>query len=208
MRFLLLMAAVLMAGCGSEKPAAKESIKEPLHAPGVFTATMDTTKGPIMIEVHRDWAPRAADRFYELINEKFYNGVKFHRVMRGFVAQFGVNKDPKIQELWRQMKMNDDPVIQKNVRGTITFAARGPASRTTQMFINLRDNRLLDKDGFAPFGKVVEGMDVADKLTFLYGELAPAGGGPEAQRMETEGNVYLDRFFPRLDAINTITVEK
>ena len=208
MRFLLLVAAVMMVGCSADKPVAKDEKKAPVHAPDVFKATMDTTKGPIVIEVHRDWAPRGADRFYELIGEKFYNGVKFHRVMRGFVAQFGVHKDPKIQELWRQMKMPDDPVTQKNIRGTVTFAARGPASRTTQAFINLRDNRLLDKDGFAPFGKVIEGMDVADKLAFLYGELAPSGAGPDPKRMETEGNVYLERFFSRLDAINTITIEK
>ena len=128
--------------------------------------------------------------------------------MRGFVAQFGVNGDPKTQGLWRQLKIADDPVKEKNVRGTVTFAARGPSTRTTQLFINLKNNVDLDKDGFAPIGKVTEGMDVADKLAFLYGDYPPTGSGPDPTRMELEGKTYMDRTFPRMDFIKTVTIVK
>lgn len=196
---------VFLTSCAPEKPAEVKK-KEPIHAPDVFQAKMVTTKGPIVLEIHRNWAPKGADRFYELIQERYFDKVKFHRVMRGFVAQFGVHRDPKIQALWRQMKIADDPVLEKNVRGTLTFAARGPATRTSQLFINLKNNLELDKDGFAPIGKVVEGMEVADKLSFLYGDHPPTGNGPDPKRMELEANDYMDRAFPRMDSIETITL--
>ena len=199
--FALLLA---LTGCAPEKPVEVKK-KESTRAPDIFQAKMATSKGDILLEIHRDWAPRGVDHFYELIEQKYYDKVKFHRVIRGFVAQFGVHRDPKIQALWRQLRINDDPVLQKNIRGTITFAALGPASRTTQLFINLKDNRQLDKDGLAPIGKVLEGMEVADKLSFLYGELLPKGNGPEPNRLELETNAYMDRVFPRLDYIQTIT---
>ena len=185
MRNLLAVVGLLaLASCGTDKPVEVKK-KEP--TPEVFQAKMETSKGDIVMEIHRDWAPRGADRFYELIQEKFFNETKFHRVLKGFVAQFGVNKDPKIQALWRQLKIIDDPVKEKNVRGVVTFAARGPSTRTTQLFINLKDNTDLDKDGFAPIGKVIEGMDVADKLSFLYGDHPPSGiEGPARTRFSTE----------------------
>jgi peptidyl-prolyl cis-trans isomerase A (cyclophilin A) len=201
----VLMAILASMACAPEKPVEVKK-KEITHAPDVFQAKMATSKGDILLEIHRDWAPRGADRFYELIEQHFFDKVKFHRVIRGFVAQFGVHRDAKIQGLWRQLKIADDPVLKKNVRGTITFAALGPASRTTQLFINLKDNRVLDKDGLAPIGKVIEGMEVADKLAFLYGELLPKGNGPDPKRMELETNEYMDRTFPRLDHIETITI--
>ena len=204
-KILLVMGLLALVNCTSEKPA---EVKKKELAPEVFQAKMETSKGDIVMEIHRDWAPRGADRFYDLIQEKFYNETKFHRVLKGFVAQFGVNKDPKIQALWRQLKINDDPVKEKNVRGTVTFAARGPATRTTQLFINLKDNIDLDKDGFAPIGKVIGGMDVADKLSFLYGDHPPNGSGPDPKRMELEANGYMDRAFPRMDFIKTITIVK
>jgi peptidyl-prolyl cis-trans isomerase A (cyclophilin A) len=204
---LVALILVALTACAPEK-AVEVKKKEPVRAPDVFQAKMATTKGDILLEIHRDWAPRGADRFYELIQEKYYDKVKFHRVLRGFVAQFGVHRDPKIQALWRQLKIADDPVVEKNVRGTLTFAARGPATRTSQLFINLKDNLELDKDGFAPIGKVVEGMDVADKLSFLYGDHQPNGNGPDPKRMELETNEYMDRTFPRMDSIQTITIVK
>ena len=206
---LVVMGLLALTSCTTEKPAEVKK-KEP--TPEVFQAKMETSKGDIIMEIHRDWAPRGADRFYELIQEKFYNETKFHRVLKGFVAQFGVNKDPKIQALWRQLKIADDPVKEKNVRGTVTFAARGPSTRTTQLFINLKDNSKddmdLDKMGFAPIGKVIEGMDIADKLSFLYGDHPPNGSGPDPKRMELEANGYMDRAFPRMDFIKTITIVK
>jgi cyclophilin family peptidyl-prolyl cis-trans isomerase len=166
----------------------------------------ETTKGPIIVEVHRDWAPRGADHFYTLVTEKFFDGVKFHRVVRRFVAQFGINPDLKKDQLWRTLELIDDPVKQKNVRGTLTFAARGPNTRTTQLFFNMADNTSLDKDGFAPLGKVIEGLDVMDQLAFVYGDMPPRGNGPDPKQIQTKGYNYLDREFPRLDTITSAKV--
>jgi cyclophilin family peptidyl-prolyl cis-trans isomerase len=209
MRISLLMAAVvLLAACGTKEPVAKapEKKREPVQAPAVYRVRMETTKGPMVIEVHRDWAPRGADHFYTLVTEKFFDGVKFHRVVRRFVAQFGINPDLKKDQLWRTLELVDDAVKQKNVRGTLTFAARGPNTRTTQLFFNLGDNTSLDKDGFAPVGKVIEGLDVMDQLAFVYGDMPPRGNGPDPKQIQTKGYTYLDREFPRLDTITTAKV--
>lgn len=205
---VLLSALVLLAACGSKEPAANapEKKREPVQAPAVYKVRMETTKGPIVIEVHRDWAPRGADHFYTLVTEKFFDGVKFHRVVRRFVAQFGINPDLKKDQLWRTLELIDDPVKQKNVRGTLTFAARGPNTRTTQLFFNMADNTSLDKDGFAPLGKVIEGLDVMDQLAFVYGDMPPRGNGPDPQQIQTKGYNYLDREFPRLDTITSAKV--
>ncbi|HEU0121668.1 MAG TPA: peptidylprolyl isomerase [Bryobacteraceae bacterium] len=206
---LWLAALVVLAGCGSKEPAAKapEKKREATQAPAIYKVRMETTKGPIVVEVHRDWAPRGADHFYTLVQEKFYDGVKFHRVVRRFVAQFGINPDMKKDQLWRTLELPDDAVKQKNVRGTLTFAARGPNTRTTQLFFNLTDNSaLLDKDGFAPLGKVVEGLEILDQLAFVYGDMPPRGSGPDPKQIQTIGYSYLDREFPRLDTITTAKV--
>jgi len=199
---------VILAGCGPKEPAVKapEKRREPVQAPAVFKVRMETTKGTIVTEIHRDWAPRGADHFYTLVTEKFYDGVKFHRVVRRFVAQFGINPDLKRDQLWRSLELVDDPVKEKNVRGTLTFAKRGPNTRTTQLFFNLTDNSSLDKDGFAPLGKVVEGLDLMDQLAFVYGDMPPRGGGPDPQKIQTLGYSYLSREFPRLDTITTAKV--
>jgi len=203
-----LLMLLALAGC---EPASKtESKAEPVRKkeppPAAYRVKLATTKGDILIEVRREWAPRGADHFHELVSAGFYDGVKFHRVMKTFVAQFGINGDPKIDQLYSMMRIADDPVVLKNKRGTITYAKLGANSRTTEVFFNLRDNPVLDTTGFAPFGKIVEGLDVADKLAYLYGELAPRGSGPDAARIHREGNVYLNRDFPRLDAINKATI--
>jgi peptidyl-prolyl cis-trans isomerase A (cyclophilin A) len=199
---------LLLAACGSKETAKKEpeKKKEPVQAPAVFKVRMETTKGPLVVEVHRDWAPRGADHFFQLVNDKFYDGVKFHRVVRRFAAQFGINPDMKKDQLWRTIELPDDPVKEKNKRGTLTFAMRGPNTRTTQLFFNLSDNVTLDKEGFAPLGKVVEGLDVLDQLAFVYGDMPPRGSGPDPQKIQTLGYTYLDREFPRLDSIQTARV--
>jgi peptidyl-prolyl cis-trans isomerase A (cyclophilin A) len=207
-RCVLIAAAALLAACGTKEPAVKETVRsrDAVQAPSVFKVRMETTKGPIVIEVHRDWAPRGADHFYTLVNEKFFDGVKFHRVMRRFVAQFGINPDLKTDQLWRSLELVDDPVKEKNKRGTLTFAKRGPNTRTTQLFFNLADNLTLDKDGFAPIGKVIEGLDAMDQLAFVYGDMPPRGGGPDPQKIQTLGYSYLSREFPRLDSITSAKV--
>lgn len=202
MRVWIALVTFLLASCGAEKPA-EDKAKAPVKPPEVFRVKFVTTKGDIVVEARREWAPRGADRFYELVQEKFFDDSRFYRVIRKYVAQFGIHREPKMNALWGQLKFPDDPVKQKNDRGTLSFAHDGPATRTTQIFINLAGNNILDKQGFAPFAKVVGGMDVVDQLTFVYGDLAPRGAGPDPKRLERESNSYLDRAFPRLDAIKT-----
>jgi peptidyl-prolyl cis-trans isomerase A (cyclophilin A) len=170
-------------------------------APATFRARFETTKGNFVIEVHRNWAPHGADRFYALVKGHYFDGVRFFRVISGFMAQFGIHGDPKISRQWRDRSIPDDPVAHSNARGTVTFATAGPNTRTTQMFINYADNHALDPQGFAPIGVVIEGMDVVDKLYAGYGDGAPEGSGPDQGRIENEGNAYLAHDFPKLDVI-------
>ena len=176
-------------------------------APPVYKVRFDTSKGAFVIEVHRDWAPNGADRFYNLVKNGFYDDTRFFRVVSGFMVQFGINGDPKLSPGWRNAKIPDDAVKQSNKRGNITFATSGPNSRTTQVFINFKDNAGLDGQGFAPFGQIVSGMDVVDKLYAEYGEGAPNGRGPEQMRVQAEGNAYLTKDFPKLDFIKKATIE-
>lgn len=190
----------LGAACGPEKPrtASPPPAEKP---PEVYRVRLETTKGNIVLEAHRAWAPRGADQFYELVENRFYDGARFFRVVRGFVVQFGIHGDPAVQRLWGDMKIRDDPVKRSNRRGFVSFAKLGPNSRTTQVFINLGDNVNLDKEGFAPFAQVIEGMDVVERLWSNYGEIPPRGRGPDPARIMREGNAYLEKEFPRLDAI-------
>jgi peptidyl-prolyl cis-trans isomerase A (cyclophilin A) len=176
-------------------------------APAVFRARFETSKGPFVIEVHRDWAPKGADRFYNLVKNGYYDDVRFFRVLSGFMAQFGINGDPKLNDIWHEANIEDDPVRQSNTRGMVSYAMRGPGSRTTQLFINFADrNSQLDRMGFAPFGKVVEGMEIVDNLYSGYGEGAPQGGGPAQDRTQEEGNAYLKASFPELDYVKTARI--
>ena len=170
----------------------------------MFKIKFETTKGDFVVEVTPEWAPLGAARFGELVGGGFYDGAKFFRVLPGFVVQFGLPADPKTAP--KVNNMADDPVTQTNAKGTITFATAGPNTRTSQVFINLTDNRRLDGMGFAPFGKVVSGMDVVEKLYAGYGEGAPHGNGPDQGRVRTQGNAYLDASFPKLDGITKATV--
>lgn len=169
---------------------------------GTFHVRLDTTRGPIVVEVHREWAPHGADRFRELVTNGYFDDSRFFRVVKGQWAQFGISGNPAVAAQWRARTIPDDPVRQSNVRGAVAFAFAEPNGRTTQVFISLRDNSNLDAQGFAPFGRVVEGLDVADALNTEYGE--SSGGGIRAgrqQRLFEEGNAYLDREFPRLDRL-------
>ncbi|HUQ95368.1 MAG TPA: peptidylprolyl isomerase [Bryobacteraceae bacterium] len=199
--------SVILSACAPEAAPRKQSeaIKH-LSTPDAYRVKLETSKGAMVIEVRKEWSPRAAERFYELVNAHYYDGTRFHRVIRGFVAQFGIHPDPKQGHLWRDLRFPDEPVKLSNKRGTVAFAHSGPHTRAVQVFLNLRDNPTLDKQSFPAFGKVVEGMDVADRLAFLYGELAPRGSGPDGVKAELEGNAYMERQFPRLDYIRTARV--
>jgi len=170
------------------------------HAPDTFDVRIETSKGPFTIRVLRGWAPRGADRFFNLVRAGFYDDSRFFRVREGFIAQFGLPGDPAIAPHWIDNAIPDDPVNTSNVRGTVAFAMTGPDTRTTQVYMNLADNDRLDAQGFAPFGRVMEGMDVVDRLYAGYDESAGGGvrGGKQG-RIIAEGNAHLDRDFPLLD---------
>ncbi|MBN9663044.1 MAG: peptidylprolyl isomerase [Acidobacteria bacterium] len=207
MRYLLCLAAsLLLISCGEKPapPAKKVDAGKPLKdqpMPDVYKVLFDTSKGSFVVEVHKDWAPKGAERFWMLVNTGFFNDTRFFRVRPEFIAQFGLSGDPNTNAMLSATPIEDDVVKQKNVKGTISFAQSGKRSRRTQVFVNLKDNTDLDKDGFAPFGKVTLGLDVFEKLYSGYGEWEPPGRGPNATRIATEGNNYLDARFPRLDKI-------
>ncbi|MEP6539477.1 MAG: peptidylprolyl isomerase [Bryobacteraceae bacterium] len=201
----ILLLALSLAGCSSNTTPTTAEKKAPVEekAPDVFRVRFDTSKGPFVIEARKDWAPRGTDRFFELVKAEFYDETRFFRVLPRFVIQFGINGDPKASQLWSQLQIVDDSSKQSNVKGTVTFAKRGPNTRTTQIFINMADNVSLDGSGFPPFGKVVEGMDVVGKLYAGYGEMSPNGNGPDPIKIQAMGNEYLIRNFPQLDFIKT-----
>jgi peptidyl-prolyl cis-trans isomerase A (cyclophilin A) len=217
-RVLMMLSGVALAASaayaqGSGVDLSKAKLRTPSalteQAPATYKVNLDTSKGPVVITVHRDWAPIGADRFYNLVKNGFYDDVRFFRVLDNFMAQFGINGAPGIQSNWRTATIQDDPVKQSNKRGFVTFAKSGaPNSRSTQVFINFKDNSNLDKMGFAPFGEVTSGMDAVDKLYKDYGEGAPSGKGPEQGRIQAEGNAYLNKDFPKLDYIKKATIEK
>jgi peptidyl-prolyl cis-trans isomerase A (cyclophilin A) len=206
---LAALAAVATVWAGAPAASPLLNPKDPAMnqtAPATFKAKFETSKGEFIVEVQRDWAPHGADRFYNLVKHGFYDEVRFFRVIAGFVAQFGIHGDPEVAARWRDQRIPDDPVKQSNRRGTVTFATAGPHTRTTQLFINYRDNSRLDGLGFAPFGRVVSGMEVVDQLYAGYGEGAPQGRGPDQARLQREGNAYVQRDFPLLDYIKRATI--
>lgn len=176
------------------------------QAPATYKVRFETSKGSFVVQVHRDWAPLGADRFYNLVKNGFYDDARFFRVISGFMVQFGINGDPRVSAKWRQANIQDDPVRASNHAGYVTFATAGPDTRTTQVFINYADNRALDGQGFAPFGEVTSGMSVVKALYSGYGEGAPQGDGPAQGRIQSEGNKYLTGAFPKLDYIKKATV--
>jgi peptidyl-prolyl cis-trans isomerase A (cyclophilin A) len=198
---LFLVASVVFgqaANSGLMKPSALNE-----KAPALYKARFDTSAGAFVVEVHTDWAPIGADRFYNLVKNGYYDGCRFFRVVPGFMVQFGINGTPAIQRNWENANITDEPVKQGNIRGNITYAkSSAPNSRTTQVFINFGDNSRLNRDGFAPFGKVISGMEVVDKIYSGYGQQ------PDQGRIQSEGNAYLTKSFPKLDYIKKATLEK
>jgi len=214
-----LFAAVVAVQAEDTRPAEskeKPSIASPgfadparltAKAPETFKAQFNTTKGKFVVEVTRSLAPNGADRFYNLVRSGYFTDVAFFRVVPGFMCQFGIHGDPNVSAKWREATIPDDPVKGSNTRGTITFATAGPNTRTTQLFINFGDNTSLNGEGFAPFGKVVEGMVVVDKIYGGYGDAPQFGGhGPDQGRIQMEGNAYLKKDFPNLDYIKSATI--
>src|SRR5271170_2420282 len=188
-------------------PGARASLMNPaaLHAiaPAVYKAQFTTTKGDFIVEVHRDWAINGADRFYNLVKNGYYTDASIFRALPGFVVQFGMHAKPAVEAVWQKANIRDDGVKQSNKKSYVVFATAGPNTRTTQIFINLGDNTSLDTQGFAPFGIVVEGMDVMEKFYTGYGD---PPRGPDQGRIAAEGKAYLDKNFPQLDSIKTAKI--
>lgn len=202
--------ATIAGGAGSEAQESPlfspESEAMTAPAPDVYRTVLHTSEGPVTVEVRRSLAPRGADRFYHLARHGFYDGARFFRVIDGFVAQFGLSGRPELDALWRDHPIRDDSVRLSNERGTLTFASAGEDTRTTQLFFNLADNRRLDAMGFAPIGRVVEGMSVLDSLHDGYGDGPPRGNGPSQAAILERGNEYLESEFPELDRIDSVEV--
>jgi peptidyl-prolyl cis-trans isomerase A (cyclophilin A) len=210
---LVALAVATAAACGAPRSAAVrrnpllEPDPVPPTAPDTFVVRFETTQGPFAVQFIRSWAPRGADRVYYLVRSGFYDSTRFFRTLPRFVAQWGAHGDPAVNKVWETRTFPDDPVRQSNVRGTVTFATAGPNTRTTQLFVNLAGNSRLDRLGFAPVGRVVEGLTrVVDSLYSGYGEGPPRGRGPDQDRLAAQGNIYLQRDFPRLDYIVTARV--
>jgi peptidyl-prolyl cis-trans isomerase A (cyclophilin A) len=206
------------AAAGAVAPAAgaapvvnEAAMKDPKLAaevaPEEFRVKVETTKGSFTIAVHKKWSPKGVDRFYNLVKIGYFQDVAFFRAIAGFMAQFGIHGDPTVNNVWKEASIDDDPSAgQSNKAYTITFAKKGmPNSRSVQFFLNFKDNAMLDQMGFTPFGEVVEGKDVVDKINTEYGEGAPRGMGPDQMRVQAEGNAYLKKDFPNLDYIKSMT---
>ena len=193
---------VIAAGVAGGAARATQPAAAPAAAPAEFRVRLDTTKGAIVIAVHRAWAPQGADRFHQLVTSRYFDDSRFFRVVKGQWAQFGIAGDPALATAWRTRAIPDDPPSLSNVRGRVAFAFKDPGGRTTQIYISLRDNSYQDAQGFVPFGEVVEGMQVADALNSEYDE--NSGGGIRAGRQQPlfdGGNAWLDRGYPRLDRL-------
>ena len=197
---VLVFCFVAAAACAQDAGPLGNPAALTAESPATFSVAFDTSKGRFVVDVHRDWAPTGADRFYNLVKAGFFTDVRFFRVIAGQLAQFGMHGDPAVQSAWRDAEIQDDPVRHGNTRGTISFASRGPNTRTTQLFINLRDNSPYDRLGFAPFGEVTSGVEVVDSIYSGYEER------PDQPRIDSEGNAYLTREFPNLDYIQKATI--
>ena len=208
-RALAVVLAIAATGCAPRYTRLTAPTKFVRRAPAVYQARFETTKGPFVIEVRREWAPIGADRFYNLVRGGYYDGARFFRTLPKFVVQWGISPNPAVTKTWGEStRIKDDPVKQSNTRGFVTFATSGADSRTTQVYVNMANNARLDKTGFSPFGKIVRGMDVFDKLHADYGEGAPRGKGPDQKMIREEGEPYLARDFPLLDKITRARIVK
>ncbi|MCB9628583.1 MAG: peptidylprolyl isomerase [Sandaracinaceae bacterium] len=215
LRFPILVCLIPLLALGACRSGSRDGERAeivrpsaaPAAAPGVFTVLLDTTKGPIHIDVHPEWAPLGAARFRELVEAGYYTDIAFFRVIEGFMAQIGIHGDPAVNARWRENSIQDDPVTQSNTRGMLSFATRGPNTRTTQFFISFGDNSNLDGMGFSPFAQVrAADMAVVDSLYNGYGEGAPRGRGPDQGRMHEEGNTYLRANYPELDYVRSARI--
>ena len=205
-RLLTALALAAVVATPAFAQTGKPSLMNPASlnekAPDTYKVKFDMSAGEVIITVTRAWAPIGADRFYNLVKNGFFDGARFFRVVPNFMVQFGINGDPDIQRNWANANLKDDPAgVKSNVRGTITFANRGPNTRTTQVFINYRNNANLDKT-FMPFGEVTSGMAAVDKINAEYRE------EPEQGQIQANGNRYLNKAFPKLDFIKKATIEK
>ncbi len=198
----LLFPVIGASAQGKTSAALKNPAALKEKAPAKYKADFVTTEGEFVVEVTRAWSPNGADRFYNLVKNGFFTGTKFFRVLPGFMAQFGIHGDPTISSKWQTANIPDDKVVASNKRGYITFATAGPNTRTTQLFINFGDNARLDASGFSPFGKVIKGMEVVDKIYSGYGEQ------PSQGQIQAEGNKYLEKDWPKLDSIKKATIVK
>lgn len=210
-----ILLPALLASCASASTDAisRAPLLDPAgaemtaQAPAIYRVSFETSRGEFVVEANRSWAPNGADRFFNLVRHGFYDGASFFRVVSGFIVQFGIPADPGLSSIWSGQTIADDPVRESNRRGSLSFASRGSNTRTTQLFVNLADNERLDRQGFAPFARVVEGMEVVvDSLYSGYGDSSGFSPGPDQTRIEAEGNEYLQREFPRLDMIRTARV--
>ena len=210
---LVAGAAVAAVTVGAEQTAANKALMNPAglkaQAPATFKVKFDTSVGAFVVEVTRAWAPNGADRFFNLVKNGFYTDARFFRAIPNFMVQFGIHGDPAIAAQWRNARLPVDKVVKSNTRGMVTYAMGGsPDTRTTQMFINFKNNANLDAMGFAPFGEVTTGMENVDKIFQGYGEGAPRGQGPDQGRVQAEGNAYLMKDFPKMDYIKSATIGK
>jgi peptidyl-prolyl cis-trans isomerase A (cyclophilin A) len=185
---------LLLAAAACSKP-------KKVVVPEIFRVKFETSAGDFTVEATRAWAPHGVDRFHELVNMRYFDDGRFFRVVPGFIAQFGVHRDARVHETWREFFIVDDPPREKNLRGTLAFAKSGPGTRATEIFINLADNAILDEQRFVPFARIVEGVEVAGKLYSGYGEMRPEGKYIDPGRVEVETNEYLTPRFPKLDYI-------
>ena len=213
----VMLTALAVLGCANEEvqPDPDADLRrDPLlragnyaeTAPARFQVSLETSAGHVLIDVHRRWAPIGADRFYSLVRGGYYNDARIYRVVEGFMAQFGLNGNPYVNQVWKSEFLVDDPVIETNSRGRIAFAKGGRHSRTTEVFISYKDNKALDEEGFSPFGEVIEGMDVVDAFYDGYGDGPPRGDGPYQAMAAARGNAYLDTEFPALTRITLASI--
>ena len=209
---LVVVAAAAVAVRAEQAASARKSLLSPAAftetAPATYNVKFDTSIGEFVVRVTRAWAPNGADWFYNLVKNGFYDETRFFRAVPNFMVQFGINGNPAVAKVWQNARIPPDKVTQSNKKGFITFAMGAtPDTRTTQVFINFRANTNLDGMGFAPFGEVVSGIEVVDKIHTGYGEGAPSGKGPAQGRVVAEGNAYLAKEFPKLDYIKTATIQ-
>ena len=193
----MILTTLLLSAC--KKPAPKVIVPE------VFRVKFETSQGDFTVEANRAWAPHGVDRFHELVRKRYFDDGRFFRVLPGFITQFGVHRDFNVHATWRQLFIPDDSPKEKNLRGTLAYAMSGPATRATEIFINLADNPMLDEQGFVTFAKVIEGMEVIDKFYSGYGEMRPKGKDIDPGRVEEETNEYLVQRFPKMDYIQHTT---